>query len=195
MPPRCARFASAALAALCLGVVSRANSAEVRAAEPPEARQFDFWLGEWEVASPDGKFQGTSKIELVANGRGLLENWTGNPAAGNSTGKSLNAWNTQKKQWQQFWIGSGGLLLELAGGLDANGSMVLTGARTSSGGSVRERITWTPNADGTVRQLWEQSKDGGKTWAVEFDGRYTRKGGKVARSGTTPYRALYYLLQ
>lgn len=192
---RCPRFASAALAALCLGVVPRADSAEAKTTAPPEARQFDFWLGEWEVTSPDGKFQGTSKIELIANGRGLLENWTGDPATGNSTGKSLNAWNAEKKQWQQFWIGSGGLVLELTGGLDAKGSMVLTGARASSEGRVLERITWTPNADGTVRQLWEQSKDGGKTWVIEFDGRYTKKGAKVARSGTTPYRALYYLLQ
>lgn len=33
-----------------------------------------------------------------------------------------------------------------------------------------ERITWTPNADGTVRQHWEQSTDGGKTWTTAFDG-------------------------
>ena len=29
-----------------------------------------------------------------------------------------------------------------------------------------ERITWTPNADGTVRQHWQQSTDGGATWSV-----------------------------
>lgn len=29
--------------------------------------------------------------------------------------------------------------------------------------------------DGSVRQFWEVAKDGGKTWTVVFDGRYTRK--------------------
>ena len=38
----------------------------------------------------------------------------------------------------------------------------------------RERIAWTPNADGTVRQLWESSKDDGKTWTVSFDGLYRK---------------------
>ena len=37
------------------------------------------------------------------------------------------------------------------------------------------RITWTPNKDGTVRQLWEASTDQGKTWQVAFDGLYRRK--------------------
>ena len=35
-----------------------------------------------------------------------------------------------------------------------------------------QRITWSKNADGTVRQLWESSTDGGTTWTVAFDGTY-----------------------
>jgi hypothetical protein len=38
-----------------------------------------------------------------------------------------------------------------------------------------DRITWTPNADGTLRQLWDQSLDGGRSWTIVFDGIYTRK--------------------
>ena len=40
--------------------------------------------------------------------------------------------------------------------------------------TVAHRITWTPGADGSVRQLWESSADGGTTWSVVFDGRYVR---------------------
>jgi hypothetical protein len=131
---------------------------------PPETKQFDFWLGEWEVTNPAGKIAGANRIEAMANGRGLLENWTG---AGGYSGKSLNAWNAAKKRWQQFWVGSDGTVLELSGGLDAQGRMALADAAN--------RITWTPNADGTVRQFWETTKDGGKTWTVAFDGLYRRK--------------------
>ncbi len=41
-------------------------------------------------------------------------------------------------------------------------------------GAHVDRITWTPNDDGTVRQHWQTSEDGGKTWKTEFDGRYER---------------------
>ncbi len=139
---------------------------------PAESHQFDFWLGEWQVIRPDGQPAGTSRIESIAGGCGLLENWTG--AAGGN-GKSLNAWNSVRKQWQQFWIGNDGSVLETAGGLDAQGRMVLTGEHaTSAGARVLERITWTPNPDGSIRQLWDQSTDAGQTWRVVFDGRYVR---------------------
>lgn len=136
---------------------------------PPESHQFDFWIGEWNVTTPDGKPAGTSRIESIASGGGLLENWTG---AGGGSGKSLNTYNRATKQWQQFWVGGG--VLELAGGL-VDGSMVLTGEHKTPAGQMTEKITWTPNADGSVRQHWEQSADGGKTWINAFDGLYRRK--------------------
>ena len=39
---------------------------------------------------------------------------------------------------------------------------------------TKQRITWTPNADGSVRQLWEAA-DAKGAWTVAFDGRYTKK--------------------
>ena len=38
------------------------------------------------------------------------------------------------------------------------------------GRQVLNRITWHDNPDGTVRQHWETSADGGKTWETAFDG-------------------------
>ncbi len=138
---------------------------------PPESRQFDFWIGEWAVTTPDGKPAGTNRIEAIAGGAGLLENWAD---ADGSSGKSLNAYNAAKKQWQQTWVGSNGGILELSGTL-VNGHMVLTGEHAARGRRVMERITWTPNPDGTVRQHWEQSTDGGNTWQTAFDGHYRKK--------------------
>jgi len=142
-----------------------------QAALPAQVHQFDFWIGEWTVTTATGKLAGTSRIEPVAGGFGLLENWRG---AKGSTGKSLNAYNPATKQWKQFWVGVGGTL-ELTGGLDARGRMVLTGESSTPKGSVLNRITWTPNNDGTVRQRWEQSADNGTTWETVFNGLYRRK--------------------
>lgn len=42
-----------------------------------------------------------------------------------------------------------------------------------AGARTKHRITWTPNDDGSVRQLWE-STDAAGEWTVAFDGKYTR---------------------
>jgi hypothetical protein len=66
------------------------------------------------------------------------------------------------------------LLLVLEGGIRA-GKMVLEGQTTvPDGKSTKHRITWTPGADGSVRQFWK-STDANGDWAVAFDGRYTRR--------------------
>ena len=69
-----------------------------------------------------------------------------------------------------------GTLLLLDGTL-RQGAMVMTGEAPSSkkpGVTALQRVTWTPSSDGTVRQLWESSEDGGTTWTTVFDGRYSR---------------------
>jgi hypothetical protein len=88
---------------------------------------------------------------------------------------SLNFYNPQEKHWQQFWVWRNGTTLKLAGGL-VDGKMVLEGDSVNrEGAAIRNRITWTANPDGTVRQHWEASKDGGETWQTAFDSLYKKK--------------------
>ena len=55
--------------------------------------------------------------------------------------------------------------------------MVMQGKGLDSNGNVTlQRITWTPNQDGTVRQLWQQSVDKGANWQTLFDGTYRKAG-------------------
>ena len=137
-----------------------------------EHRQFDFWLGSWEVTGPKGKRLGTNLITRSEAGCWIVERWRG---AGGFSGTSLNAWDAPHQRWRQFWIGSDGLVLRLEGGMRA-GAMVMEGTvPTASGGSQRQRIRWTPNDDGTVSQHWETSDDDGNTWATAFLGVYRRK--------------------
>lgn len=141
--------------------------AQTPSPQPQEIHQFDFWLGDWDVFDAQGNPGGKSRIESIAEGNGLLENWTDSSG---TTGKSLNTYNPDKKCWQQFWVGNGTPVLELSGGI-VDGSMVLIGTRRAKGNaSVTDRISWKPNPDGSVRQHWESSVDGGKTWKDDFDG-------------------------
>ena len=158
-------------------IAQEADSEAPERAKPcssPEYRQFDFWIGDWEVTS-GGQLAGANHIHPVHNGCALQENWQGSGEGGIS-GSSYNIYDKSTGQWHQTWVDGSGTLLQLDGGIEG-GVMVLSGERLARDGSglARHRISWTPNTDGSVRQLWEASKDGGATWAVLFDGLYTRK--------------------
>ena len=134
-------------------------------------REFDFWVGTWTVTA-QSKPAGTNRIEVDLNGCVLVEHWT---AASGGRGTSLNFYDRASKAWYQSWMDQSGGALRLKGGL-TNGRMVLQSDPQpgSDGGSATQRVTWTPEPDGTVRQLWESTSDAGKTWTTVFDGRYTR---------------------
>ncbi len=138
-----------------------------------EHRQFDFWLGDWNVTTPDGKAAGSNRITLILGGCALREEWTG---ASGSTGTSLNAFDATARRWRQTWVDDKGGVLLLVGEFQ-DGKMVLMGEHPEAGKSVRERIAWSPLSGGRVRQLWDSSKDGGKTWQTQFDGTYAPKAG------------------
>jgi hypothetical protein len=169
--------AAAALAALVVvpggNAVAQAAAAAPPACQSAEHRQFDFWIGEWEVFLPNGSKAGDNRIESIGAGCALLENWSGR---GGFSGKSLNSYDGDDKRWHQSWVDSSGSRLELAG-VFADKRMVLASAPAAAGSApgAIQRIAWSVNDDGSVRQLWESSADGGKTWTVQFDGRYVRR--------------------
>ena len=167
------------VAMLAAGIGAQAQQPTPPAKRPPpcmseQHRQFDFWVGEWDVSDPAGKPAGRSRIESRLGRCVVHEHWFG---SGGSVGESFNIYNAASGNWEQFWVDNGGNRLYLKGGLRA-GSMVLEGVQDTpdakTGVRQRERITWTPNADGSVRQLWETSTDDGKRWAVSFDGLYRK---------------------
>ena len=139
---------------------------------PAETRQFDFWIGDWDVFTPDGKLAGTNRIAPVY-GCVLHEQWK----AARMEGQSINRYDRTRGVWHQTWFDSMGSLLLIEGGM-RDGAMVLTDATIPGrkpDAAVNE-IRWSRNDDGTVRQHWRVSKDGGSTWATAFDGKYVRSG-------------------
>ena len=160
-----------AAAALALGV-ALAASAQTPAppCSAPEAKQFDFWIGDWDVFTPDGKLAGTNRIARLY-GCVLHESWQ-NPKV---QGQSFNVFDADRGVWHQTWVDSTGSLLVIEGAL-RSGAMVLSDATLPGKRDAKQvnEITWTPNADGSVRQHWRVSADGGKTWTTSFDGKYVR---------------------
>ena len=167
--------ALAALAALSIPFAVAAQSTAAPQAAPcstAEYRQFDFWIGDWEVRRPDGRVVGHNKIEPALNGCTLVEQWT---STGNSRGTSLNFYDSASRQWHQTWIDNSGSPIYLNGGL-SDGKMVLESqTKNAQGQNVHHRITWTPLEGGGVRQHWESSSDGARTWTTLFDGQYRKR--------------------
>jgi hypothetical protein len=142
-----------------------------------EFQQFSFWEGDWEVFGYDGTKQGTNKIVFLQDRCVLQENWSG--LTKNDAGTSYNFYNTEKKQWQQVWISNKGYVLELKGNY-FDSTMVLKSelVKDFNGNYVINRVTWTKQSNGDVKQVWQVSSDNEKTWTIQFYGIYKRKNAK-----------------
>ena len=135
---------------------------------------FDFWIGRWNVVrTKDDQPAGSSLIEAVYSGCAIRENWT-DPTG--FSGGSLNSYDPISGKWRQTWTDSANSWREFVGGIE-DGKMVLVARRplrTDPARTLLERMIFTPNADGSVRQFSDQSTDEGKTWTVRYDFTYRR---------------------
>ncbi|HEX7845551.1 MAG TPA: hypothetical protein VF476_07075 [Chitinophagaceae bacterium] len=145
----------------------------------PVYRQFDFWIGEWDVYAKNGNKAGDSKISLILDSCIILEEWTSaNVNRGvRYAGKSFNTYNAATKQWQQTWVDNVGGTTEYLKGKFADKKIVFqTGSFPFSKDTMAvRRLTFTDLGGDKVRQFGEISKDNEKTWVIEFDLEYRRR--------------------
>lgn len=165
------------LAAIFLALFS-AEARPASSPEPcsaPEYKQFDFWLGEWDVSpspgQPDaGKTDAASLEEKILGGCVLVENYTENAGF---AGKSLNFYDGHLRKWRQIWTDSAGNMSEFSGEFK-DGAMRFEGeSHTAGGKKVYRKMVFTPGPN-IVRQYSEVSADG-KTWKFFYDLTYARK--------------------
>lgn len=141
----------------------------------PQAREFDFWIGEWEAyVTGTDKLAGYSKIELASGGCLILENWTsvGQPFSG----KSMNFVDPATKKWKQVWVGSNGLNVnEFLNGTFKEGAMRFDFEEKRGDGKMQQVKFhfYNVNMD-EVRQVHQTSEDG-TTWTTTYDFTYKRK--------------------
>jgi hypothetical protein len=146
-----------------------------------EYKQFDFWVGDWDVRNAAGQVVGHNRISKRFGGCVVVEEWE---AATGGGGSSFNFYDQQTKEWHQFWVDATGTNwlssdkqgnpVTLRGGL-RDGAMILSSHPDTLPSIGLPRATWRPLPDGRVRQTFESSADGGKTWTVSFDGFYGKR--------------------
>lgn len=144
----------------------------------PEHRQFDFWLGEWDV-SPSGSTPGVtiaeSTITMHEQGCVLMEYWR--PFRG-AHGHSLNMYDPTDQHWHQSWMSAAPLRTEYRGA-SSNGVMSLETLTPLPGvpEGARSRMNFQALDANTVRQWGDQFDDATQTWTVTWDLTYRRRVG------------------
>jgi tetratricopeptide (TPR) repeat protein len=142
-----------------------------------ENRQFDFWLGEWDVGTTQGGIPaGTSKIELILEDCVVQENWKSLNSP--YSGKSYNIYDAALKRWEQYWVDNTGGNIFFHGEISKDGVMDYWTDEIpqATGPALKRHLQFIPMGADKVRQFSRGSTDGGKSWSVEYDFTYVRKG-------------------
>ncbi|HEX2080878.1 MAG TPA: hypothetical protein VHG08_24445 [Longimicrobium sp.] len=116
-------------------------------------RQFDFWLGDWNVTAPAAPPGSTSQIRAGLDGCLVSESWT---ASNGIRGRSINAYDRDQQQWHQTWVSSQPRgHLRMAGNLEGD-TMALRGTRvTQTGVEIFDEYRWHRLPTGQVIQAWK----------------------------------------
>jgi len=161
-----------------------ANEVQHNAApcEDAEFKQFDFWLGDWDVSSAaDGTQRGSSHISREMGGCVIWENWTS--AGSPYFGKSYNTWNPNLKRWEQYWVDTSAGVMFFHGQLKDNVMDYWTDdVPQAGGGTLLRHLQFFNLGPNKVRQFSQGSNDGGHTWHTEYDLIYNRVSAKAGES-------------
>jgi ketosteroid isomerase-like protein len=133
----------------------------------PEYRQFDFWVGDWDVFEDNGATKvARVRVDRILDGCVLREHYED---AGDLQGESFSIYDAGRRLWHQSWVTNRGQLLTIEG-QRKDGKMILAGAsRDSDGLETGVRATWKPLESGDVRETAVRSSDAGRTWKPWFD--------------------------
>jgi hypothetical protein len=148
--------------------------AEPTTIELDAARQFDFWLGDWDCTwHQDGlEHVGTNSVYLDLGGCVLVENFDGRPSL-DFQGLSFSVYDREAHCWKQTWVDSEGGYLDFAGSFE-NGVMELRRNGEVDGVPALFRMRWENIEHDSLDWSWQRSVDGGETWTTLWAIAYTR---------------------
>ncbi len=150
------------------------------ACQSPEARQFDFWLGEWnieqQILQADGtwfKTGATTKVSRALDGCALVESWEGKvlffwegmKEAELLRGMSVRSYDAEKKKWSLYWMDTRRPQFVSFEGSFVNGTgTFLRSSTTAQNQPLLTRIVFSDITASSVRWELAISTDAGKTW-------------------------------
>jgi hypothetical protein len=143
-----------------------------------EQKQFDFWVGEWDLTwpgqNPGEVGRGTNSIKRILDGCVVQESFSGQDAM-HLRGTSVSIFDANAGKWKQTWVDNEGGYLDFIGELK-DGQMILQREATRPDGTkILQRMVWKNITANELDWSWEASRDGGKTWQVQWPIHYKRK--------------------
>jgi ketosteroid isomerase-like protein len=147
------------------GTNALAQTSNSASCTSPEYRQFDFWIGDWDVFESGSTTSAAHvRVDRILGGCVLREHYEDSTAL---VGESFTTYDTARKLWHQTWVTNRGRLLMIEG-TQEDGRMVLSGTYYRDNQEVRVRGSWMPMGS-SVRESAVTSDDAGKTWKPWFD--------------------------
>ena len=154
-------------------------NAQVEPEELNPAEYFDFWIGKWEVSWDEGNGKtgrGTNVIEKTLDGKVIQENFQ-ITEGGNAgfKGTSISVYQPKYERWKQAWVDNNGGYYDFTGKLDGDKRIFQTEVREQEDGSqFIQRMVFYGITKDSLTWDWESSKDGGKTWTMNWRIHYER---------------------
>jgi len=138
------------------------------------ARQFDFWLGEWDCSWDDGdrRHVATNSVYLDLGDKVVVENFDGRPSL-DFQGLSFSVYDRNAGCWKQTWVDSEGSYLDFTGGFE-NGVMELRRDGEVDGAPAIFRMRWENIERESFDWSWQRSDDDGETWTSLWEIEYSR---------------------
>jgi hypothetical protein len=138
----------------------------------PEASQFDFWVGDWDLTWGENG-HGTNSIKKIMDGCVIQENFDGAPSI-RLKGMSVSTFGKQLGKWQQTWVDNSGGYLDFIGEY-TDGKMILSREFVKDSKEFMQRMVWYNISENEFDWNWERSEDKGQTWEVLWNIHYKRK--------------------
>ena len=148
----------------------------------PEQKQFDFWVGDWDLTSPGSKpgdvVHNSNTIKRILGNCIVQENFVGSDdpqQAPQLLGISVSVFDTISGKWKQTWVDNQGSYLDFTGEFKDNQMVLSREAIRPDGTKVMQRMVWKNITPSEFDWSWERSKDKGQTWEVLWPIHYKRK--------------------
>jgi hypothetical protein len=168
---------SLALVTIPLLSAQQTSTAPQNPCAAPQQKQFDFWVGEWDLTWPGEKpaeiGHGTNSIKRIMDGCVVQENFSGADSM-HLRGTSVSTFDARSGHWKQTWVDNEGGYLDFVGDF-SNGQMILQRETIHKRTKILQRMVWKNITANEFDWSWEASRDGGKTWQVNWPIHYKRK--------------------
>jgi hypothetical protein len=148
------------------------QTAKQKPCSSPEASQFDFWLGNWDLTYSD-TMHAFNNITRELESCVIHEHFK-DPRA-KYFGESWSVYNPQAKKWQQTWVDSQGGYIVLTGKFENNTMTLFTETTTdASGKKTQYRMLYQNITPEKFDWKWDLTNDDGKTWKSNWEIHYNK---------------------